>query len=902
MTDRSADETRVLLLAPTARDAAAGQALLADARLGCCVCRNLSELCSQIELGAGVIVLPEEMILAGRGKALGEVLGKQPAWSSLPVIVLTAAGPDSAVKVRAILELGDVSLLKRPLEVATFVNAVQAALRDRERQYLVRDQVAELQGAQEALAQSDERLRFALAAGRLGSWELDLATGVMNCSDICKGNYGRPAGSDFSYSELREAIHSDDRQRVSEAVEDACSGKDDYDVEYRTSWPDGSVHWVLVRGRVSHGADGSPLRMSGVSLDITDAKHAEEDLRESELRFRALVTATSEVVYQMNPDWSEMRQLVGRRFIADTRKPNRAWIEKYIPSEERPRVLEAIADAVRRNLPFVLEHRVLRIDGTIGWAISRAIPIRNRAGEISEWFGAASDITARREAEEALARLTEESDRQKRLYETILSTTPDLVYVFNLEHRFTYANNALLSMWGKSWEEAIGKNCLELGYEPWHAAMHDQEIERVIATQKPIRGEVPFTGTNGRRIYDYIFVPVFGAEGEVEAVAGTTRDVTDRKSMEEDLRDADRKKDDFIALLAHELRNPLAPLRNGLEVMRLAGGDASIASRARAMMDRQLFHMVRLVDDLLDVSRISRNKMELRRERVLLADAVDAAVETARPMIASGEHELQVALPPGPVFIDADPTRLSQIIGNLLTNSAKYTARGGKIRLTAEREVDQVAVTVCDNGIGIPAESLNAIFDMFSQVDRSIERRTGGLGLGLAIVKGLVEMHGGSVTAVSAGEGQGSAFTIRLPLAKGVVERRLESNSPQGHVVRRVLVVDDNRDGAESMATMLRLMGDEVHTAHDGIEAVHQAEALRPDLILMDVGMPRLNGLAAARQIRESDWGRKIKIVALTGWGQDSDKARSRDVGCDGHLVKPVSLSELEKVLATFEL
>jgi signal transduction histidine kinase len=439
---------------------------------------------------------------------------------------------------------------------------------------------------------------------------------------------------------------------------------------------------------------------------------------------------------------------------------------------------------------------------------------------------------------------------------------------------------------------------LEIGYEPWHAEMHDREIDQVKETRQPIRGEVPFNGTFGRRIYDYIFVPVFGENGEVEAVAGTTRDVTDRKLAEETLRDADRKKDDFLALLAHELRNPLAPIRNGLQVLRLAQGDAAIIAEAQEMMERQLSHMVRLIDDLLDISRITRNKMELVRSQVTLADVVRNAVEAAAPAIQEFGHELKVHLPGESIALDADLTRLAQVFSNLLTNSAKYTPRGGTIWLSAERAGDQAVVSVRDTGIGIPASALSTVFDMFSQVDRTVERSTGGLGIGLALVRGLVEMHGGTVSATSV-EGEGSTFTVTLavsePAALPSHETPIETFGSDSR--RRVLVVDDNRDGAESMSTMLRLLGNEVITAHDGVEAVAAAGAFRPQVILMDIGLPRLNGLDATQQIREQPWGRSVKIIALTGWGQENDRERSRSAGCDGHLVKPVNLIDLEAVL-----
>jgi CheY-like chemotaxis protein len=292
--------------------------------------------------------------------------------------------------------------------------------------------------------------------------------------------------------------------------------------------------------------------------------------------------------------------------------------------------------------------------------------------------------------------------------------------------------------------------------------------------------------------------------------------------------------------------------------------------------------------------------MELRLGRMPLADAVNSAVETARPMIDAAGHELIVNLPAEPVYLNADLTRLAQVFSNLLTNSAKYTERGGRIWLSARPEADHVVVTVRDNGIGIPPEALPNIFDMFSQVDRSIERATGGLGIGLALVKGLVEMHGGTVAATSAGQDRGSEFTVRLPISDRMevpTDLPLVSNCVASGPKRRILVVDDNRDSAESMAEMLHLFGNEVAVAHDGLEAIEQAGTFRPEIILMDVGMPKLNGLDAARRIREQQWGCEMTIIALTGWGQDNDRSLSKEAGCDGHLVKPVSLPDLEKAL-----
>jgi PAS domain S-box-containing protein len=576
--------------------------------------------------------------------------------------------------------------------------------------------------------------------------------------------------------------------------------------------------------------------------------------------------------------------------------------EPYVvdDAEADPRVPAEYLQAYRatdiRAVVCVPLHKDGRL--TAAMAVHQRTPRRWRPEEVklvTAVVGRCWEALERARAEERLARVIDESERRTRLYEAILSATPDFVYVFSLDHRVLYANAALVTMWGAG--DPVGKTFLELGYEPWHAEMHDREIDQVRATKAPIRGEVPFSGTTGRRIYDYIFVPVLGADGEVEAVAGTTRDVTDRKSMEEELRDADRRKDEFLAVLAHELRNPLAPLRNGLQVLRLAADDAVALADARAMMDRQLSHLVRLIDDLLDVSRINRNKMELRRSRVTLAEVVASAVETARPQIDEAGHELISSLPTVPVYLDADLTRLAQLFSNLLSNSAKYTPPGGRIWLSAQRTGDSVEVTVRDDGIGIPASSLGNIFDMFWQD----ERATGGLGIGLALVKGLVEMHGGTVTAESQGDGAGSTFTVTLPvLVDGAATDEAPASTATATSPRqRILVVDDNRDGADSLAMMLQLIGHEVRTANDGFEAIEAAERFAPEVILMDIGMPRMNGLDATRRIREQPWGRDVKIYALTGWGQDGDRAKSRAAGCDGHLVKPVHLPDLEKLLAS---
>jgi CheY-like chemotaxis protein/two-component sensor histidine kinase len=337
--------------------------------------------------------------------------------------------------------------------------------------------------------------------------------------------------------------------------------------------------------------------------------------------------------------------------------------------------------------------------------------------------------------------------------------------------------------------------------------------------------------------------------------------------------------------------------------MRLAGDDRDVLEEVRTTMDRQSQQMVRLIDDLLDVSRITRGTVELRKCRVELGSVIESAVETARPIIEGLGHELRVAIPERPIVLDADPTRLAQVISNLLNNAAKYMMRGGQIELSARKEADTAAISVKDSGIGIPADMIDRIFELFTQVDGSLERSHGGLGIGLTLAKRLVEMHGGSLKAFSAGAGMGSEFVVRLPIVVGLGEQSCENN---GHIAgasrkRRIMVVDDNENAAQLLGMLLQALGNDVQTAYDGLAALELAAEFRPDVVLLDIGMPKMDGYETARRIREQSWGRHMVLAALTGWGQDEDKRRTRAAGFDQHFVKPVEPSILQKFLAECE-
>jgi PAS domain S-box-containing protein len=378
----------------------------------------------------------------------------------------------------------------------------------------------------------------------------------------------------------------------------------------------------------------------------------------------------------------------------------------------------------------------------------------------------------------------------------------------------------------------------------------------------------------------------------------------ERLRLLNELKDVDRRKDEFLAMLAHELRNPLAPLRNAAEMLRVKAPVEPEVRWGRDVIERQVDALTRLIDDLMDISRITRNRLELRRQRVGLAEVVNGAVEASRPLIDEHRHVLTVSLPSRPVYLDADLVRLVQVFLNVLNNAAKYTEPGGRIRLTGVLQGDEVVVRVADTGVGIPAEKLPSVFELFFQADRSLERSQGGLGVGLSLVRRLVELHGGRVQAHSEGIGKGSEFTIRLPVlaeTPPAMQRRApaagDAARPTG--VRRILVVDDNRDAADSLTLLLRFDGHEVETAYDGAEAVEVAERLQPDVILLDIGMPQLNGYDACRRIRAERWGETMVLIALTGWGQAEDKRRTEEAGFDAHVVKPVDPGELLKLLGT---
>ncbi|MET0283700.1 MAG: ATP-binding protein [Polyangiales bacterium] len=650
---QSSLERRVLVLMPTRKDAERTVALLAEVGIEASSCGDTTELCREQRLGVGAILLTDDALLADATGQLAEAMREQPAWSNVPFVVLARDGSNEYLG-RAISDaFGNLTVIERPVRTRFLLSAVHSALRGRQHQYQIRDALRQREQQTQELLVQEERARFALAAGGLGSWDLDLHSMDMECSQLCKLNYGRPLDQPFTYAQLHESIHVEDRERVREAIESALTTGADYDVEYRCCWPNGETHWVMVRGRVAYDGAGRPQRMAGVSLDISERKAMYEALQESQ------------------------------------------------------------AELVRQA---------------------------------------------------------------------------------------------------------------------------------------------------------------------------------------EQLRDADRRKDEFLATLAHELRNPLAPIRTGMDLLAVSDPESQ---RTMDVIRRQLGHMVRLIDDLLDVSRITRGKLELRRAPVTLQEVATTAVESSRSVIDRGGHTLRVALPSEPLWLDADLTRLAQVLGNLLNNASKYTPAGGNLELSARREQTSVVITVRDDGIGIPADQLEHVFEMFGQVNRTLDRAQGGLGIGLALVRQLVELHGGTVAASSEGDHAGTLIEVRLPLAREQQAAQPAVEPRTDATPRRVLVVDDNEDAAEMIVRALQRAGHETAVAYDGPSALAEVERWKPQVVLLDIGLPGMSGYDVARQLRQHAEHGGLALIALTGWGSHDDRQKANDAGFDLHLTKPVDAAQLRQALAS---
>jgi PAS domain S-box-containing protein len=656
---------------------------------------------------------------------------------------------------------------------------------------------------------------------------------------------------------------------------------------------------------------GNVVGASKIVRDVTRQRQAEQRERQL-LAEAAAANAKFHAFFEQGPLFAAIMHVDGtileanrlsweacgytREQIVGTPFWQGPWWAPSAPLMERIRTASdeaATGQIVRAEFPYFVA------DGSERTADMTIQPIRDDTGRVLFLASTAIDITDRKRAE---------ADREK--FVTLVENSTDFIGMCHLDGIPFFVNRAGLEMAGlDNIEQARQTPVLSFFFPEDQPTIMHEFLPSVLERG---HGEIEIrfrhfkTGEARWMAYKVLMLP--DAEGRPIAFATVSQDVTERKRLEDNLRtlasslsEADRRKNEFLAMLAHELRNPLAPISNAARALRLGGGDQEALQSASEMLERQVGQMARLVDDLLDMSRITRGKIELRKERIELAPVLQQAVEAVRPQYKNMGHELNVTVPPHPLHLDADPARLAQVVGNLLNNACKFTDKGGRVWLSVGEESGQAVLKVRDNGIGIAAENLPRLFDMFAQVDTSLERSRDGLGIGLTLVKTLVEMHGGAVEVRSDGLGHGTEFTVRLPIVADTPETRSAPpvKEPVSSAPRRILIVDDSRDGAESLAMLLELAGHETHQAHDGLDAIEAAERFRPDAVLLDIGLPRLNGYEACRRIRKEPWGKDLVLVALTGWGQEEDRQQSHDAGFDAHMVKPVDYNVLLDFLAS---
>jgi PAS domain S-box-containing protein len=533
-------------------------------------------------------------------------------------------------------------------------------------------------------------------------------------------------------------------------------------------------------------------------------------------------------------------------------------------------------------------------DGSLFWASVVITALRDETGNLTGFGKVTRDLTERRREQESLR---QSEERFRLLVEAVKDYA---IFMLDTGGHVLSWNAGAERIKGYSASDIIGRH-FSTFYPPELMAVDWPSHElRVARTEGRYEEEGWRLRKDGSRFWASVVISaVFDRAGTLRGYAKVTRDLTERKRVEE-LQEAGRQMSEFLAMLAHELRNPLAPIRNAMQVMGLRRFDDPQLEWCRNVVDRQIAHLGRLVDDLLDVNRITTGKILLRREAVALSHVLERAIESSSPLLEERKHRVDLAIDPQPLMLRADPVRLAQVFLNLLNNAAKYTPEGGIIRVSAHQEGPEAVVRVRDNGLGIASDLLPKVFDLFVQGSRSLDRAEGGLGIGLTLVREIVRLHGGAVSVTSAGTGRGSEFTVRLPL---LVHSAAEAESDGTLAVRpptrgrRVLVVDDNRDSADSMAMVLGATGHEVRTAHDGPEALEVAAEYKPECVLLDIGLPGMNGYSVAERLRALPGCDQVVMIAMTGYGQEDDRRRSREAGFDHHLVKPVDFDVLTGIL-----
>lgn len=802
--------------------------------------------------------------------------------------------------------------------------------------------------------EAERRLSIAQENTGVGLFEIDLRERTIFASPSLMKMFGRTPRS----NERGQMMPLDEWNATAspEELADArgllrsqlALGADAYEREHFLVLPDGQGRWFHSKMHIERDRNGRAVRLRGASIDIAERKrttallaHAQTELMQQVADLQRLQTLSVRVLAL---DDLESRLDLILQTLIEFCSASHGMVALAEPDADVLRVgsqsgfrieagkLQSLEWLLARSsgcgLAFARKHRVLvndsaseagdealrRLRDQYGVRALVCTPLfdadRAVCGVLSLYFDRVhapserelrlTDICAGKAAvfiERERARATaRESDLRFRLaLESSALPFGLFVPVRNengsiVDFRWSYANSAAARALDTDAGALPGRAMRDSLPADWDAEALLLQLSAVVALREPRQFELGVPDADGERWFHAVASPL------QDAVALWFSDITSRKQDEQQLKEADRRKDEFLAVLAHELRNPLAPIRQAVTIARTAGASETQKRWSHDVIERQVLHMALLLDDLLDVSRITRGMLHLRPAPALLEDVVESAVETARPLIETRAHRLLLDIPPA-VRFEADPLRVAQILGNLLTNAAKYTDPGGTIRINADRRDGQLRICVIDNGIGIPRDKLDSVFEMFSQVRAAHERTAGGLGIGLALARGLAELHGGSLHADSDGPGRGSRFTLRLPLRVPSDSMHPADSSAPSHQRRRILVADDNRDAAETLAEFLRMEGHEVQVAYDGLEALAGIKRFAPEIALLDIGMPGLSGNEVAQRARTTEAGRNATLVAVTGWGQEKDRALALASGFGHHMTKPVDLMRLRKLI-----
>ncbi|CAN7336462.1 hybrid sensor histidine kinase/response regulator [Massilia sp. LjRoot122] len=773
--------------------------------------------------------------------------------------------------------------------------------------------------------EAEEHLALSLeASGNIGTWSYDLDTAATFVDERFARLFQVDAALAREGTELvrfTDMIHPDDRPAVLAAIDHAIITDSRYDVEYRIPQRSGVDVWVNARGKVFANPETGGRRFAGVAVDITERKHAEEariasereavaaSLRadESARRLDVLLDAAPVGIIYVDPAGCLLKANAANRQIwgsypqsesMDEYAEWKGWWPAGSPrAGQRLQVHEWPISRVLRGedqAAGVVEIEPFGEPGLRRTILVRAAAIRDRDGVLLGAVAANMDISAQVEAERAMV----ESEAKFRV---IADAIPQLAWSAGAGGTNDYLN--------ARWLEFTGLPAERIAGNAWVDIIHPDDLPALLAawrnsmaTDEPFEVEHRLVHHSGDwRWMLNRALPLRDAAGKATRWMGTLTDIHDKKAGEEELRAQARRKDEFLAMLAHELRNPLAPISNAAQLLSMAALDPQRVRQSSEVIIRQVRHMTSLVDDLLDVSRVTRGLVELERERVDIKSVLASAVEQARPLIEARGHALDQHLAPGRCWVHGDRIRLVQVVVNLLNNAAKYTAQGGRIALSVETGDAGVTITVRDNGIGIDRAMLPHVFGLFTQAERTPDRSQGGLGLGLALVHSLVQLHGGRVAAHSEGLGKGSSFTVTLPVVDGAAGTATDEASAAAPAAalagRRILVVDDNVDAALSLADVLRSLGHTVATAHDAHDALAQARHAWPDVFILDIGLPDIDGYALARRLRDDARGRPAVLIALTGYGQAHDRVLAKTAGFDQHFVKPVDLAKLAEIV-----